>query len=299
MKKNQMKAGVAPAPPGEGEFSLIPHNKLLGLYEAMLKCRLIANRAANRRRRPVLIAEAVTVGVTIDLLASDVISPTVSDLTPCAVKCGPGQSVAAGGVALTTLLRWWRHPSIRVPRIVARANVIPPAASTAARLEVALRLASDFRSSNCDSVIVFFTGPETLRSNPAASPAISRKVLEPLLSRAGAERLPILFVGQNESDADDLNSMFQQCGVPGMVVDRDDVVAVYRVAYEALSLARCGYGPTLIDTRPWRPKSPPRKTRESRDSIGKMELYLAGKGLAYRSVKDRVLKEFAAEIGRA
>jgi TPP-dependent pyruvate/acetoin dehydrogenase alpha subunit len=293
MKKNQVKPGAAPAPPGDGEFSLIPHNKLLALYEAMLKCRTIANRAADRRRRTPLIAEAVTVGVTIDLLASDVISPAPSDLSPCAVKSAGGKAVA-----LKTLLRWWRHPSIRIPRIIARANVIPPAASIAARLEVALRLAADFRSSNSDSVIVFFTGPDLLRSKPADSPTVSHKLPASLLTQAAAQRLPILFVAQSEADADELNSIFEQCGVPGMVVDRDDVVAVYRVASEALTHARRGNGPTLIDTRHWRPKGRLHQTRKSRDPIGKMELYLAGKGLAYRSVKDKVLKEFAAEIGR-
>ncbi|MGP8250547.1 MAG: thiamine pyrophosphate-dependent enzyme [Terracidiphilus sp.] len=293
MKKSEVKPGVAPAPPGDGEFSLIPHNKLLHLYAAMLKCRVIAEGIAKgtaaRRKRSLLISEAVTVGVTIDLLAGDAISPVPSDLTPCALK----------GVALKALLRWWSNPSTRIPRVVVRANVIPPAASTAARLEAALRLAAHFRSTNSGSVVVFFAGPDTLRSKPAASPTLSRELLESFLLQASAERLPILFARQSEGNAGDFLPISQQCGVPCMVVDRDDVVAVYRVASEALSHARRGNGPTLIDSRPWRLKDRVPKTRELRDSIGKMELYLAGKGLAFRSVKDRTIKEFAAELGRA
>jgi hypothetical protein len=298
MTKSEVKPGVAPAPPGDGEFSLIPHNKLLDLYAALLQCRMIAgaveNGAAPRRSRSLLISEAVTAGVTIDLLAGDAISPAPADLTPCAVK-----SVAFKGVALKTLLRWWSNPSARVPARVARANVIPPSPFTAARLEAALRLAAHFRSTESGSVVVFFDGPDTPRSRPAGSPALSRNLLHFFMRKAARERLPILFVRQSDEDSEELLAVSGECGVPGMVVDCDDVVAVYRVASEALSHARRGNGPTLIDSKPWRPKGGAGKTREVYDSIGKMELYLAGKGLAFRSVKDVITKKFPAVRGRA
>lgn len=293
MKKSEVKPGVAPARPGDGEFSLIPQDKLLHLYAAMLKCRTIANAIANdaagRRQRRLLISEAVTAGVTIDLLASDAISPVPSDLTPCALK----------GAALKTLLRWWANPSTRVPRVVARANVIPPSPSTAARLEACLRLAAHFRSVKSGSVVVFFDGPVTQRSRPAASSSLPPKLLQCFLRRAARERLPILFVQQSDDDSDDFLDLSGQCGVPGMAVDCDDVVAAYRVASEALAHARRGNGPTLIDCKPWRPKGRERKTRELRGSIGKMEVYLAGKGLAFRSEKNKIIKDVAAELGRA
>jgi TPP-dependent pyruvate/acetoin dehydrogenase alpha subunit len=294
MKKREVKPGVAITPPGDGEFSLIPHNKLLELYAAMLKCRMIADaiskgKKSARRKRSALISEAVTVGVTIDLQAGDAISPTAFDLTPCAFR----------GIALKTLLRWWANPSARVPRVISHANVISPAASTTARLEAALRMAAHFRSTNSGSVVVFFTGPDTLRSKPAFSPTLSRERLRSFLLRAAAGRLPILFVRQGNPDGDDFLPISEQCGVPGMVVDCDDVVAVYRIASETLAHARRGNGPTLIDSKPWQLNDRGRKTRKLRDSIGKMELYLSEKGLAYKSIKKRIGKEFAAELGRA
>jgi hypothetical protein len=299
MKKSELKPGVAPAPPGDGEFSLIPNNKLLDLYAAMLKCRMIADGIANvtadRDKRLLLGFAAVTVGVTIDLQSTDVISPVASDLTPCAVRGG-----VLEGVPLNALVPWWANPSIRVPKAVARANVIPPAASDAARLEAALRLAADFRSTSCGSVVVFFLdGQDTLRSKSAAASTHSRELLESLLPKSAAERLPILFVRQSDENTDDYFPLSMQCGVPCMVVDRDDVVAVYRVASEALVHARRGNGPTLIDSKPWRLKGSGRKTRAIHNPIGKMELYLDGKGLAFKSVKDKAVTEFAAEFGRA
>ncbi len=298
MKKSEVKPGVAPAPPGESEFSLIPNNKLLDLYAAMLKCRMIADIIASvtagRRKRSFLTSAAVTAGVTIDLQASDAISPVLADLSPCALKIG-----MLKGVALKTLLRWSADPSSRIPKVVARANVIPPAASNAARLEAALRLAAHFRSTNCGAVVIFFAGQDSQLSGPAASSALSRELLESVLPQVAAERLPILFVRQSDENGDDYFPTSMQCGVPCMVVDRDDVVAVYRAVSEALAHARRGNGPTLIDSKPWRVNGRGRKTSGLHNSIGKMELYLAGKGLAFKAVKNKAVKEFAAELGRA
>jgi len=294
MKKSKVKPGAAIAPPGEGEFSLIPHSKLLDLYVAMLRCRVIAKgiplSMKARGKRSLLSSEAVTVGVTIDLLATDAISPAPTDLMPCAVKID-----LPGGVAINTLLRWWSNPAARIPNAFARANVIAPAASTEARLEAALRLAAHFRSTNCGSVVVFFAGPDSVPSKPAASPA----PLESLLRQAVARQLPILFVRQSEAKNDHFNKIARHCCMPGMVVDQDDVVAVYRVASEALAHARRGNGPTLVDSKPWRLKRGGPKTRGSSNSIGKMELYLEGKGLAFKSIKNAIQKKFAARLERA
>jgi hypothetical protein len=196
------------------------------------------------------------------------------------------------GVAIKKLLHWWSSPSARIPNAIARANVIAPAASTEARLEAALRLAAHFRSTNCGSVVVFFAGPDTPPSKPARSPA----PLEPLLRQAAAKRLPILFVRQSEANNDHFTAVASRCGMPGMVVDQDDVVAVYRVASEALAHARRGNGPTLVDSKPWRLKDGDRKTGRSSDSISKMELYLEGKGLAFKPVKNAIKKKFAVRL---
>ena len=65
-------------------------------------------------------------------------------------------------------------------------------------------------------------------------------------------------------------SHWEEYGVPGMVVDGHDVVAVYRVESEANPHARKGHGPTLIESVHVSPGCP----------LSKMEDYLAGKGLA-------------------
>jgi len=291
MNKTVVKPGVAPAPPGEGEFSLIPRNKLLGLYAAMLQCRAIAKRLpktlSSGLSNSLRIFEAVSAGLTIDLLEGDAISPAPSDLTPCLVK----------GVAPKTLLRWWRNPSSRFPARVAGANVIPPSGSIAARLEAAMRLAGHFRAVNNGSVVVVFAASESLRSKPNSELEFAQPFPHSVLRQAAENRLPMLFVALGNRDNEELLSIAGQCGVASMAVDRDDVVAVYRVAFEALSHARHGNGPTLIDARPWRTIGHSAKKKDARNPIAKMELYLAGKGIAFKPVKRRVLRAVDAQLG--
>jgi hypothetical protein len=63
--------------------------------------------------------------------------------------------------------------------------------------------------------------------------------------------------------------------LPRMYVDANDVVAVYRVAHEAIDRARRGRGATWIEGIPFKPEG----KRLKADAVAGMELYLRGKGL--------------------
>jgi TPP-dependent pyruvate/acetoin dehydrogenase alpha subunit len=78
--------------------------------------------------------------------------------------------------------------------------------------------------------------------------------------------------------------------VPIIPVDGSDVVAVYRVATESIAHARKGNGPTLIDCVAYRLEGQRRAKRE--DPLGKMETYLAGKGLFDCNLKSKISIEF-------
>lgn len=99
--------------------------------------------------------------------------------------------------------------------------------------------------------------------------ASGRKVLD----RAIREKLPILFVSLDGLDARPLSYQppkIRGYAFPSITVDGHDVVAVYRVASEAIAHARKGHGPTLIESVHVGPGCP----------LSKMEDYLAAKGLA-------------------
>ena len=83
------------------------------------------------------------------------------------------------------------------------------------------------------------------------------------LNLAALWNLPVLFVCENNLYANvtpmgiafptpDIAPRADGYGIPGRIVDGQDVVAVYDVAAEAVARARAGEGPTLIEAKTYR-----------------------------------------------
>ena len=97
----------------------------------------------------------------------------------------------------------------------------------------------------------------------------------------------------------------------GITVDGNDVVAVYRVAQEAIARARRGQGPTLIECKTYRwyghSEIDPAKYRDpeeverwkAKDPIANMEKYLTGKGLFSAEWKQEIVDGFNKELDAA
>jgi 2-oxoisovalerate dehydrogenase E1 component len=88
-------------------------------------------------------------------------------------------------------------------------------------------------------------------------------VFHEALNIAAVWRLPMLFVCENNLYA--LNTPMHQTtsvdrialraaayGIPGLTIDGNDAIEVYRIAQEAVERARAGDGPTLIEALTWR-----------------------------------------------
>jgi TPP-dependent pyruvate/acetoin dehydrogenase alpha subunit len=96
------------------------------------------------------------------------------------------------------------------------------------------------------------------------------------LTIAAGHNLPFLFISLSGPDGNQgidgaavLPIRSKGYSLPLIAVDGNDVVAVYRVASEAIAHARKGHGPTLIDCRRPNPGDP----------LKSMEKYLLDKGL--------------------
>ena len=93
-------------------------------------------------------------------------------------------------------------------------------------------------------------------------------------------------------------------GFPIIAVDANDVVAVYRVAYESVERVRQGGGPVLVEAKPYRLYSPSKRhvaTRGAaeRDPLAHMERYLKAKGLFTSRWKNQVVQEFSRKLDAA
>lgn len=83
------------------------------------------------------------------------------------------------------------------------------------------------------------------------------------ISFAGIHQLPVVFVCQNnhyaisvplerELPVPDVAAKAPGYGMPGVIVDGNDLLAVYEAAHKALTRARAGGGPTLLECKTYR-----------------------------------------------
>ncbi len=83
-----------------------------------------------------------------------------------------------------------------------------------------------------------------------------------------------------------------------ITVDGNDVVAVYRVAYESLERVRQGGGPVLIEGKTYRPDGQALSPIE-RDPLTHMEQYLRAKKLFTARWKNQLVHRFTRELDAA
>jgi TPP-dependent pyruvate/acetoin dehydrogenase alpha subunit len=269
-------------------FSLISNEKLLEIYSTMLKCRMLEERihavAKTRKYASALVTTSVHVaaiaGAAIDLLPGDTLAPSHGAFTPCFAK----------GMQLPAVFAFlFRSKTLPSPSFSAL-NIIPPSLSPARQLERAMSVAAAYRSKRNKKAVAVFSSDASCAAQD----------LDDAMMLAGKKKLPVLFVHETKSHADDRLKRAREYGFPGVAVEDDDAVAVYRVATEALAHARRGNGATLVECKPW-PFDPKAggKRRHAMHPIGKMEAYLASKGLFNRGFKSKLIAEFSRELDAA
>jgi TPP-dependent pyruvate/acetoin dehydrogenase alpha subunit len=120
--------------------------------------------------------------------------------------------------------------------------------------------------------------------------------------------LPVIFIVlQKVQGRDDkvrtasvggVNALALHCGVPAIVVDSDDAVAIYRVAQESIGHARIGGGAALIECVPFVLKEVAGKSGVKTDAIAGLEQTLVQRGVATRAWMVREAKLFAKRLAR-
>ncbi len=283
------KLGSIPveAPPPHNGFSLISNDKLLQLYSTVLKCRMVEERIRTLHTRngsfdlrAAMNQDAAAVGVVLDLLPGDTLAPSPHGFIPCFVR----------GLPLDNVFSAFVNGSSR-PRIrYASLNLVPPSLSLGAQLDRAIAAAIANMAAKNQKIVAVFCG------NSKGSP----ELLHDSMRQAGKRKLPILLVCHSDPDSEEIGRQAQDCGFPGVTVDGDDVVAVYRVSTEAMTHARRGNGPTLIECKPWvlSGRSSSRRSTAG-NPVLRMEEYLAGKGLFDRKLKSRIAASFRRELDAA
>jgi acetoin:2,6-dichlorophenolindophenol oxidoreductase subunit alpha len=125
-------------------------------------------------------------------------------------------------------------------------------------------------------------------------------VLRRALTLAAGHDLPVIVVvlakvgdAQRKSDA---GKIAHRCGVPGIIVDGADAIALYRVAQESLERIRGGGGPVLIECVPFHVGG---EAPVTADPVAQMREYLLQRGICKAGWMDGVRKRFGARLAVA
>src|SRR5215831_17670920 len=290
--------------PSEEGFSLISNEKLLAIYTAMVKCRMLEQRATTLfqqgRLKSDLHASAkreAAVAAVIDLLPEDTLCIAPGDWLPALVK----------GMSLEGIFRVLA-PAESQPDGVAdfelrQKNILVPS-SDAIHTKIVRERASEALIQKKGAIVLAFT----------SSGSESREHWQKAMVSAATRKLPIVFVHYLDPPPqpvktgvkpDNRNPGALLHGVPAIAVDALDPVAVYRVAFEAITRARQARGATLLQctVHPILPANSssangrqPASETASPDPVIAMERYLKEKAIQPEPHNRNIVDAFSRDL---
>ncbi|GAC1419117.1 MAG: hypothetical protein NVSMB62_11530 [Acidobacteriaceae bacterium] len=270
------------------ENPLIPNARLRQMYLAIMRLRALEQSLRAKDRSGALGREACLVAGSIDLGRGDLVSdalqgPAVRFLRGQALHLAlkPGPSRRRGFFSecgsATVLPRIGTGPE-RLWSVVGAAGALEAAHS---------------RHVGDRAVILAYLRPNELPS------AALRKALEFAADRV----LPIVFLitpndpQRRSSRVGKLSELARRSGVPGIAVDGEDTVAIYRVVQECLGRARGGGGPALIECVPFvlRGTGSP-SARQTNGALGAIERYILERKIVTPEWIERETRGFARHL---
>jgi pyruvate dehydrogenase E1 component alpha subunit len=198
-------------------------------------------------------------------------------------------------------------------RIPDGVKMLPQQVALAAQLQHATGLAWGLKLQKQDSVVLTYIGDG----------GSSEGDFHEALNLAGVVRAPVVFFLQNNMWAISTPRRIQSAtpsfalraagyGFPGVEVDGNDVMAVFKVATDAVERARKGEGPTLIESHTYRMSfhnttdNPSRyidpaeyEAARKRDPIQRVQRYLSGLGMWDEKRESEMRSSVEAEIDEA
>lgn len=298
--------------------SPLPADKMKQIYSTMVKCRTMEERIRILFKQgkfagnyyPAVGQEATEVGCAVDLRPTDTVAPSHRDFIATLIKGTPLNLMFAHLFARKASPDQGRSSPAHCG--YAPLNIITPASTIAAQLNIGTGVALALKKKKKDDIVLAFSGDGST----------SLGFWHEAVNFAAVYNLPIVYVIQNNGWAEsvptslqtkviDLSEKAKAYGMPGITVDGNDAVAVYRVATEAINRARTGGGPTLIECKTYRwyghSEIDPAKYRDpadveawkAKDPIPHMENTMEKFGLWTPDYKQQIVDDFNKELEAA
>ena len=290
----------------ENDLPDFTEEELLYLYKTMLYTRVIDEKALSYQRQGRMLTyapntgqEAAQVGSAYAMKEEDWLVPAFRELGAWLVK----------GVPLKNIYLYWygNEWGSYMPEGV---RVLPVSIPIASQLQHATGIGMANNIKGEKSVAVGYVGDG----------GTSEGDFHEALNFAAVFKAPVVFFIQNNQYAISTHRNIQTMsknlalkavayGMPGILVDGNDIFAVYAATKEAIERARNGEGPTLIEAYTYRlgahtTSDDPTKYRENeevekwkpKDPILRFKLYLKNKGIITDEWEEKTLGELEKEV---
>lgn len=232
---------------------------LLQLYRWMLLIRITEERMTQYHKHSPLPElphsgigqEAVSAGTVLGLRLEDQILPSLRTRGAFIFKGISSRTMMAGAFAKVTGAARGKNTSHHMgdPKV----GVVAGSGVVANHLPVAVGIGLAFKLQGKDNVAVAYFGDG----------GSNRGDVHESMNMAAVMKLPVIFICENNGYAistpatfhlgvKDIADRAQGYGMPGVVVDGNDAIAVYEAAQKAYDRARKGEGPTFIECKTYR-----------------------------------------------
>ncbi|HLR36382.1 MAG TPA: pyruvate dehydrogenase (acetyl-transferring) E1 component subunit alpha [Tissierellales bacterium] len=282
--------------------------QLVYLYKTMIYSRIIDEKALSYQRQgrmltyaPNIGQEAAQVGSAYAMEEDDWLVPSFRELGALLIR----------GVPLEKIYLYWYGNEFG-SHLEADMKVLPVSVPISSQFQHAtgIGMANNIKKEN--NVVVTYVGDG----------GTSHGDFHEALNFASVFKVPVVFIVQNNQYAISLPRHRQTAsktiaqkavayGMPGILVDGNDIFAMYSATKEAINRARNGEGPTLIEAYTYRlgahtTSDDPTKYREDaeveewkeKDPILRFKKYLLAKGLINDEWEEKIKKELNDKVGK-
>ncbi len=254
--------------------------------------------------------EAIAVGSCIDTLAADVVCPSHRDMGAFLIRGMSVRTILAQYMARKTGATRGRDGNMHMGDM--KHNLIAFVSMLGDNVPVAAGIGMSFKMRHEDRVVLCFFGDG----------ATSRGDWHEGINMAAVMKVPVVYICNNNQYAystplerqmavENVADRAEAYGLPGEIVDGNNVIDVWGAATRAINRARSGQGPTLIECKTFRMTghsahddagyvpSALFQYWEERDPIARHEKFLIERGLITREGADEVKAGVNREIDAA
>ncbi len=307
-------AGEAAAISCISETTLTPE-QMLEMYRYLKLTRLVEERLVNLYRQTKVVGgvfrslgqEATAVGTAYALQPQDFITPLIRDLGAVLVKGIRPRDIFAQYMAKAWGPSGGRDLNIHFGDM--SKGFIGPISHLGDMIPVMTGVALGARMQKKNLVALAYIGDG----------GMSTGAFHEGLNFAAVQRLPLIVIAEynhyaystptsTQTAVKDLAEKAAGYGIPGHIVDGNDIIACYEVTRKAAEFARDGGGAVLIEAKTYRRKGhaehddqrylPPGELEawEKNDPVDRYETFLIGQNIATREKLEEITKGIQNEI---